>query len=200
MPPAGLHNRMLLAPSGTGSIYLGIRNRQLAPRHRTERGEKPEKHKRTTLEITIYTDGSALGNPGPGGYGVVMLAGRFRKELSQGYRLTTNNRMELMAVCVALETLRFEGSDVTLYSDSKYVVDAVTKGWVFGWERKGFAGKKNPDLWMRFLRIYRRHHVRFVWVKGHAETVENNRCDQLAVAAANDRLHLLEDTGYTPGA
>lgn len=200
MPPAGLHNRMLLAPSGTGSIYLGIRNRQLAPRHRAERGEKPEKHKRKTLEITIYTDGSALGNPGPGGYGVVMLAGRFRKELSQGYRLTTNNRMELMAVCVALETLRFEGSDVTLYSDSKYVVDAVTKGWVFGWERKGFAGKKNPDLWMRFLRIYRHHHVRFVWVKGHAETVENNRCDQLAVAAANDRLHLLEDTGYTPGA
>ncbi|HJC17864.1 MAG TPA: ribonuclease HI [Candidatus Alistipes stercorigallinarum] len=191
---------MLLAPSGTGSIYLGIRNRQLAPDIGRNGERSPKKHKRTTLEITIYTDGSALGNPGPGGYGVVMLAGRFRKELSQGYRLTTNNRMELMAVCVALETLRFEGSDVTLYSDSKYVVDAVTKGWVFGWERKGFAGKKNPDLWMRFLRIYRRHHVRFVWVKGHAETVENNRCDQLAVAAANDRLHLLEDTGYTPGA
>lgn len=199
MPPAGLHNRMLLAPSGTGSIYLRIRNRQLAPDIGRNGERSPKKHKRKTLEITIYTDGSALGNPGPGGYGVVMLAGRFRKELSQGYRLTTNNRMELMAVCVALETLRFEGSDVTLYSDSKYVVDAVTKGWVFGWERKGFAGKKNPDLWMRFLRIYRRHHVRFVWVKGHAETVENNRCDQLAVAAANDRLHLLEDTGYTPG-
>ena len=93
-------------------------------------------------QITIYTDGSALGNPGPGGYGAVLLAGPHRKELAQGYRLTTNNRMELTAVCVALEALKFEGSDVTLYSDSKYVVDAVTKGWVFGWEKKGFAGKK----------------------------------------------------------
>ena len=150
--------------------------------------------------ITIYTDGAASGNPGPGGYGVVLMAGSHRKELSEGFRRTTNNRMELLAVIIGLATLRFEGSNVTIYSDSKYVVDAVTKGWVFGWERKGFAGKKNPDLWMRFLRIYRRHHVRFVWVKGHAETVENNRCDQLAVAAANDRLRLLEDTGYTPGA
>ena len=102
--------------------------------------------------ITIYTDGSALGNPGPGGYGVVLLSGPHRKELSQGFRLTTNNRMELMAVCVALEALRFEGSEVTIYSDSKYVVDAVTRGWLFGWVRKGFAGKKNPDLWSRFLR------------------------------------------------
>lgn len=201
MPPAGLHNRMLLAPPRGRGASIWESETGNSPPDIGRNGERsPKKHKRTTLEITIYTDGSALGNPGPGGYGVVMLAGRFRKELSQGYRLTTNNRMELMAVCVALETLRFEGSDVTLYSDSKYVVDAVTKGWVFGWERKGFAGKKNPDLWMRFLRIYRRHHVRFVWVKGHAETVENNRCDQLAVAAANDRLHLLEDTGYTPGA
>ena len=119
-------------------------------------------------EITIYTDGSALGNPGPGGYGAVLISGRFRKEVSQGYRLTTNNRMELLAVCVALEMLKFEGSDVTIYSDSKYVVDAVEKRWVFGWEKKGFAGKKNPDLWSRFLRSYRRHKVRFVWVKGHA--------------------------------
>ena len=125
--------------------------------------------------ITIYTDGSALGNPGPGGYGAVLLSGQHRKELSQGFRLTTNNRMELMAVCVALEALKFDGSDVTVYSDSKYVVDAVTKGWVFGWVKKQFAGKKNPDLWMRFLRVYRRHNVRFVWVKGHADTVENNR-------------------------
>ena len=148
--------------------------------------------------ITIYTDGSALGNPGPGGYGAVLLSGPHRKELSQGFRLTTNNRMELMAVCAALEALHFEGSDVVIYSDSKYVVDAVSKGWVFGWVRKGFAGKKNPDLWMRFLRSYNRHHVRFVWVKGHADTVENNRCDQLAVAAANDRTRWLEDTGYTP--
>ena len=149
-------------------------------------------------QITIYTDGSARGNPGPGGYGCVLLSGPYRKELSQGFRRTTNNRMELMGVCAALELLRFDGSDVTIYSDSKYVVDAVTKGWVFGWERKGFADKKNPDLWQRFLRSYRRHNVRFVWVKGHAETVENNRCDQLAVAAANDRAHLLEDVGYQP--
>ena len=148
--------------------------------------------------ITIYTDGSALGNPGREVTARYSLSGQHRKELSQGFRLTTNNRMELMAVCVALEALKFDGSDVTVYSDSKYVVDAVTKGWVFGWVKKQFAGKKNPDLWMRFLRVYRRHNVRFVWVKGHADTVENNRCDQLAVAAANDKAHLLEDTGYEP--
>ncbi len=147
--------------------------------------------------ITIYTDGSSLGNPGPGGYGVVLLSGPHRKELSQGFRQTTNNRMELMGVCAALEALKVEGCDVTIYSDSKYVVDAVTRGWVFGWEKKGFAGKKNPDLWMRFLRVFRRHRVRFVWVKGHAETAENNRCDALAVAAAGGR-QLAEDTGYRP--
>ncbi len=148
--------------------------------------------------ITIYTDGSALGNPGPGGYGVVLISGPYRKELSQGYRQTTNNRMELLAVCVALETLRFEGSDVTVYSDSRYVVDAVTKGWVFGWEKKRYMNRKNPDLWKRFLRAYRKHRVRFVWVKGHATTVENNRCDELAVAAAGDTPNLREDTGYRP--
>jgi len=102
-----------------------------------------------------------------------------------------------MAVCVALEALKFEGSDVTLYSDSKYVVDAVEKKWVYGWLKKNFQGKKNPDLWMRFLRVYRKHRVRFVWVKGHAETVENNRCDELAVAAANNSAALKEDIGYS---
>ena len=146
-------------------------------------------------DITIYTDGSALGNPGKGGFGAVLISGPYRREVSQGYRLTTNNRMELLAVIVALEMLKFEGSNVTLYSDSQYVVNAVEKGWVFGWERKGFAGRKNADLWIRFLRIYRKHHVRIVWVKGHADTVENNRCDQLAVAAAGG-VNLLEDTGY----
>ena len=156
------------------------------------------------MKVTIYTDGAARGNPeGPGGYGTVLQYIDSRgtlheREYSAGYKKTTNNRMELMAVCVALETLRFEGSDVTIYSDSKYVVDAIEKRWLFGWEKKGFAGKKNPDLWQRFLRVYRRHRVRFVWVKGHAETVENNRCDQLAVAAANDRARLLEDCGYRP--
>ena len=148
-------------------------------------------------DVTIYTDGAAQGNPGRGGYGIVLMSGPHRKELSQGYRLTTNNRMELMAVCVALEALKFDGCNVTIYSDSKYVVDAVNQRWVFGWERKGFSGKKNPDLWSRFLRVYRRHRVQFVWVKGHASTVENNRCDELAVAAANSG-NLLEDFGYTP--
>ena len=146
-------------------------------------------------QVTIYTDGAAQGNPGRGGYGVVLLSGPHRKELSAGFRMTTNNRMELMAVCVALEALKFDGTEVTLYSDSKYVVDAVNQRWVFGWEQKRFTGKKNPDLWMRFLRVYRRHRVRFVWVKGHASTVENNRCDELAVAAANSG-NLFEDTGY----
>ncbi|MCL2561292.1 MAG: ribonuclease HI [Rikenellaceae bacterium] len=146
-------------------------------------------------QVTAYTDGSALGNPGPGGYGVVLLAPpRHRKELSAGFRRTTNNRMELMAVCVALEALRTP-CEVTVYSDSRYVVDAVEKGWVFGWEKKGFSGKKNPDLWMRFLAVYRRHRVRLVWVKGHAGNPENERCDALAVAAAGGR-ELAEDEGY----
>lgn len=144
--------------------------------------------------VTIYTDGSALGNPGKGGYGVVLLSPPHRKELSCGFRLTTNNRMELMAVCVALEALNC-ACEVTVYSDSKYVVDAVEKGWVFGWEKVRFKDKKNPDLWIRFLQSYRRHKVRFVWVKGHAEIPENERCDRLAVAAANSG-NLLDDTGY----
>ncbi len=127
---------------------------------------------------------------------MVMLSGPYRKELSQGFRLTTNNRMELMAVCVALEMLKFRGSEVTVYSDSKYVVDAVEKRWVYGWEKKGYEGKKNPDLWRRFLKIYREHNVKFVWVKGHASTVENNRCDELAVAAAHDRSNHKIDVGY----
>ncbi len=145
--------------------------------------------------ITIYTDGAARGNPGPGGYGVVLLSGKYRKELAAGFRCTTNNRMELLAVIIALETLRFEGSEVVIYSDSKYVVDAVEKGWVFGWQKKQFKGKKNPDLWQRFLRIYPKHNVKFVWVKGHDNNVENERCDALAVAASlGKELHI--DSGY----
>lgn len=153
--------------------------------------------------VTIYTDGAAKGNPGRGGYGVVMLApageGRppHRREMSAGFRMTTNNRMELLAVIEALEVLKRDDCEVTVYSDSKYVVDAVEKKWVFGWEKKGFSGKKNPDLWMRFLKVFRRHRVRFVWVKGHADNPENNRCDALAVAAA-EGARLMEDTGYNP--
>lgn len=151
--------------------------------------------RRGMARVTIYTDGSSRGNPGRGGFGVVLLSPPHRKELSAGFRLTTNNRMELLAVIVGLEALKFDGCDVTVYSDSQYVVNAVDKGWVFGWEKKGFAGKKNADLWMRFLKVYRRHKVRFVWIKGHADNPENERCDRLAVAAA-DGSGLLEDAGY----
>jgi ribonuclease HI len=148
-------------------------------------------------EITIYTDGSARGNPGPGGYGVVLISGRLRLEISEGYKLTTNNRMELMAVIAGLEALKIRGSNVVIYTDSKYVSDAVNKEWIFLWESKAFKKKKNPDLWLRFLKIYRNHKVRFVWVKGHASNRENEKCDQLAVEASKSR-HLLEDTGYIP--
>jgi ribonuclease HI len=147
------------------------------------------------LHITIYTDGSSLGNPGRGGYGVVMLATGRRKELSQGYMLTTNNRMELLAVIVGLEALLIPQSTVTVYTDSQYVVNSVEKKWVFGWEKKNFKGKKNADLWIRFLKIYRCHTINFIWVRGHVGVKENERCDQLAVAAAQ-RQPLLEDTGY----
>jgi len=146
--------------------------------------------------ITVYTDGSALGNPGPGGFGIVMMSGHYRKEVSAGYRLTTNNRMELLSVIVALETLKNPGCEVTIYSDSKYVVESVEKRWVFGWVKKGFAGKKNADLWRRFLAIYPKHNVKFVWVKGHANNVENERCDRLAVAAANNKNQHQVDAGY----
>ncbi len=145
--------------------------------------------------ISIYTDGAAQGNPGKGGYGIVLISGQHRKELSQGYRHTTNNRMELLSVIIALETLKNPGSEVTIYSDSKYVVDSVDKRWVFDWVKKGFKDKKNVDLWKRFLLIYPKHKVRFLWVKGHASNVENNRCDELAVAAAKSG-QLLVDIGY----
>ena len=145
-------------------------------------------------KVDIYTDGACRGNPGKGGWGAVLVYNGREKELSGGERETTNNRMELTAAIRSLACLK-EACEVTLYSDSKYVIEAVNQRWVFGWEKKGFAGKKNPDLWMRFLRIYRRHNVRFIWVKGHASTVENNRCDELAVAAALGE-NLLEDRGY----
>ena len=124
-----------------------------------------------------------------------MISGKQRKELSEGFRLTTNNRMELLSVIVALETLKKEGSDVVVYSDSKYVVEAVEKGWVFGWEKKGFKKKKNVDLWQRFLKIYPKHNIKFVWVKGHANNMENERCDCLAVDAAEGG-DLLIDSEY----
>ncbi|MBO7598747.1 MAG: ribonuclease HI [Bacteroidales bacterium] len=148
------------------------------------------------MDITIYTDGASRGNPGPGGFGTVLLYGQYRKELSQGFKLTTNNRMELLAVIKGLEALKKPGMNVTIYSDSKYVVDSVEKKWIIGWLKKGFKDKKNKDLWLRFLEVYRQHTVRFVWIKGHNETPENERCDRLAVAAALDTPNLLDDTGY----
>ena len=146
------------------------------------------------MSVTIYTDGAAKGNPGNGGYGAVLMYGKHKKEISEGFRLTTNNRMELLSVIVALELLTRPVS-VTIYSDSKYVVDSVEKGWVFGWQKKGFKGKKNIDLWQRFLKIYKQHKVKFVWVKGHAGNPMNERCDQLAVAAA-EGSNLKVDEGY----
>ena len=133
--------------------------------------------------ITLYTDGACSGNPGQGGYGLVLMSGNHRKELSAAYRLTTNNRMELLSVIVGLECLKKEKTAITVYSDSKYVVDAVEKKWVFIWEKKNFGKKKNPDLWIRFLKIYRKHTVKFIWIKGHADNKENERCDELAVKA-----------------
>ena len=145
--------------------------------------------------ITIYTDGSAKGNPGCGGYGVVMISGSYRKEISEGFRLTTNNRMELLAVIIALEKVKKPKSDITIYSDSRYVVDSVTKKWVFNWEKINFKKKKNPDLWIRFLKVYKRHNVSFIWIKGHSNNVENERCDTLAVNAAESK-NLKKDNWY----
>jgi len=145
--------------------------------------------------ITVYTDGAAKGNPGRGGYGIVMISGSHRKELSSGYRLTTNNRMELLSVIVALESIKVENVAVTVYSDSKYVVDAVEKGWVFRWKAKQFRKKKNVDLWQRFLKIYEKHQVKLIWIKGHANNKENEICDRLAVEASESD-NLLCDEYY----
>ncbi len=145
--------------------------------------------------IRMYTDGAAQGNPGPGGYGTILSFQGHNKELSQGYRLTTNNRMELMAVIAGLEAIKKHGIPVTIYSDSKYVVEAIRQGWLWGWEKKDFAKKANPDLWKRYIVLHKKFRPEFVWVKGHAGHPQNERCDQLAVAAAQD-FDLLVDEGY----
>ena len=139
-----------------------------------------------SYQVHIYTDGAAKGNPGNGGYGVVMemVGTNYKKEFYEGFRLTTNNRMELLAVIVGLEKLKNHNMTVLVISDSKYVVDAVEKKWVFGWEKKNFTGKKNPDLWIRFLKVYRKHQVDFKWIKGHNNHPQNERCDELAVYAS----------------
>lgn len=148
--------------------------------------------------IELYTDGAASGNPGPGGFGLVLKYKNHRKEISGGFRRTTNNRMELLAVVVGLESITNPDITVNIYSDSKYVVDAINQKWIIGWQRTNFKNKANVDLWKRFLRTYKpeRHH--FFWVKGHASNVENNRCDELAVAAYK-KPGLLVDEGYEAG-
>ncbi|MCH2214155.1 MAG: ribonuclease HI [Flavobacteriales bacterium] len=147
------------------------------------------------MRVVVYTDGSSRGNPGPGGYGAILMTEKgHKKHLSEGFRKTTNNRMELLSVIKALEALK-RPCDVLIFSDSKYVVDAVEKGWVFGWAKKGFAKKKNPDLWRRYLNVAQRHKVKFEWVKGHNGNEYNEKCDRLAVSAAT-RENLPPDEGY----
>lgn len=150
----------------------------------------------TDKQLIIYTDGAARGNPGPGGYGVILQWGGRVKELSAGYRHTTNNRMELMGVIAALEALNREGLRIMIYSDSQYIVKAVQEGWLTNWIATNFkGGKKNKDLWMRFYELFKKHSVRFTWVKGHADNPYNNRCDELATTAA-DGKNLLVDEGF----
>ncbi|AFL84145.1 ribonuclease HI [Belliella baltica DSM 15883] len=145
--------------------------------------------------ISIYTDGAAKGNPGPGGFGTVLLYNQHRKELSEGFRLTTNNRMELLAVIRGLQELKVQGIPVSIYSDSKYVVDSVEKGWIWSWQKKGFKDKKNVDLWKKYIPLHMKFKPKFIWVKGHAGNPLNERCDQLAVAAAEGK-NLKADIGY----
>lgn len=150
-----------------------------------------------SAQVHIYTDGAARGNPGPGGYGIVMewVGKQYRKEFSKGFAHTTNNRMELMAVIDALKKLKNPGTQAVVFTDSKYVADAVEKGWVFGWEKKGFKDRKNSDLWKEFLREYRKHKIKFHWIKGHNNHVQNERCDHLAVEASK-KPGLPQDIGF----
>ncbi len=154
----------------------------------------------TQKELIIYTDGASRGNPGPGGYGAILQYGGKEKELSCGYRRTTNNRMELMAVIAALEALKKEGLNITIFSDSQYVVKAVQQGWLANWIATDFkGGKKNKDLWLKFATLASKHRIQFKWVKGHADNTYNNRCDILATKAA-DGKDLLVDEGFEQSA
>ncbi|NPV13189.1 MAG: ribonuclease HI [Ignavibacteria bacterium] len=147
------------------------------------------------MKVFIYTDGACSCNPGVGGYGTILVCGDLRKELSQGYKLTTNNRMELLAVIAGLEALKKDNLELEIISDSKYVIDSVNKGWVFNWEKNNFKNRKNSDLWKRFLVLYRKHKVKMVWIKGHNSHPENEKCDKLAVNAYK-QINLLKDEGY----
>jgi ribonuclease HI len=149
----------------------------------------------SSQQLIIYTDGAARGNPGRGGYGVVLIWGKVKKELSQGFKLTTNNRMELMAVVEALRSLTRTGLQIIIYTDSQYVVNSVEKGWLWNWVKTGFKDKKNRDLWEQFIPLYKLHQIRIQWVKGHADNPFNNRCDELATQAA-DNGPLMNDNGF----
>ena len=149
-------------------------------------------------KVEAFTDGACRGNPGPGGWGVLLRFGGHEKELSGGESHTTNNRMELLAVIIGLEAIKVDNAPVKVYSDSQYVINSVEKGWLWNWIKKDFKGKKNKDLWLRFAEIYKKHRVSFQWVKGHAGIPENERCDQLAVEAA-ESSNLLVDEGFESG-
>jgi ribonuclease HI len=142
--------------------------------------------------IEIFTDGASSGNPGPGGYGVILRSGQHYKELSEGFRKTTNNRMELLAVIKGLEAIKTPKQDVMIFSDSKYVIDSIEKRWVYGWVQKGFKDKKNKDLWLRYLEVSKLHNIKFTWVRGHNGHPENERCDELAVAAGKQKPLLID--------
>jgi ribonuclease HI len=149
------------------------------------------------MEVIIYTDGAARNNPGRGGYGAILLYGSYKKELSKGYKFTTNNRMELMAVIAALKELKKPSLAITIYTDSQYIVNAVSKGWLATWLKTHFKGdKKNPDLWLQYHLLALKHDIKFVWVKGHADNAFNNQCDILATEAADAIANLVEDEGY----
>lgn len=145
--------------------------------------------------ITIYTDGSSRGNPGPGGWGSILICGDRRLEISGGYRLTTNNRMELLSVIKALESLKTDNNNITIYSDSQYVVNSIDKGWVFNWIKNKKKNVKNLDLWNQFLLLYPKNKIKIIWVKGHSSNIENNNCDLLATTAAK-QVNLPKDIGY----
>ena len=142
--------------------------------------------------IEIFTDGASSGNPGPGGYGVILRSGKYYKELAEGFRKTTNNRMELLAVIKGLESIKLPNQDVMIFSDSKYVIDSIEKRWVYGWVQKGFKDKKNKDLWLRYLEVSKLHNIKFTWVRGHNGHPENERCDELAVAAGKQKPLLID--------
>ena len=156
-----------------------------------------QKQEKIKTSVKIFSDGSSRNNPGISGYGTILVCGDYRKEISEGFKLSTNNRMELLGVISGLEALKKENLDIEITSDSKYVVDSVSKGWVFTWEKNNFKDRKNTDLWKRFLIQYKKHNIKMNWIKGHNEHPENERCDVLATTESAKNINLLRvDEGY----